>query len=292
VDFLGVFRARLDVSDDIARTLDDVLRRARAAWPTLELDPTRFAERLIAIAGDDPGIVERVVELDAGDLYLTLACADGIPDALAILDREYFTSLRGPLAKMGLDTAGIEETLQIMRAELLAPRESGDLRILGYSGRGHLHGWLRSVAGRTALRLIRKTPRHDELDEGAQAAAETDLELAYMKKTYGDTFQRAFRVAFDGLAADDRLLLKQRFRHRLGVEEIGAMHGVHAGTISRWVAAARERLASATRTAMMRELGIDRDELSSILRLIHSQLEISLSAIDDRKTGRGDDTKK
>jgi len=268
----------------VARDVSDLLRRAREAWPSLNVDTARFTERLTAIAGDEP--------LEVGDLYLTQACAEGNPEALAILDREHFTALRGPLAQMGLDTSAIEETLQMMRAELLAPRESGDLRILTYSGRGHLQGWLRSVAGRTALRLIRKAPRHDELDEGAQAAAETDLELAYMKKTYGDTFQRAFRVAFDGLAADDRLLLKQRFRHRLSVEDLGAMYGVHAGTISRRVAAARERLASATRTAMMRDLGIDRDELSSILRMIHSQLDLSLSAIDDRKTEHGDGTKK
>jgi hypothetical protein len=45
-----------------------------------------------------------------------------------------------------------------------------------------------------------------------------DLELEYMKKTYGEAFQRAFAVALAAMPADDRLLLKQRFRHQLTVD--------------------------------------------------------------------------
>ena len=78
-----------------------------------------------------------------------------------------------------------------------------------------------------------------------------------MKKTYGEVFQRAFAIALAAMSADDRLLLKQRFRHQLTVEDLGALHSVHAGTISRWVAAARERLVKATRAEMMRERARD-----------------------------------
>jgi RNA polymerase sigma-70 factor (ECF subfamily) len=216
------------------------------------------------------------------DLELASALARGDADALARFDRELVPALRPALLRLGLDDAGIAETLQLVRTELFAPRaDGGEPRILGYSGRGPLIGWLRSVAVRTGLRLIRTTPRHEVLDDdAAPGSIADDVELAYMKKTYGEAFQRAFRTALAALPAKDRLLLKQRFRHHMGVEDLGRLHGVHAGTISRWVTAARDALAQGTRAAMMAELGASRGEVSSILRLIESQIDLTLSTVE------------
>jgi RNA polymerase sigma-70 factor (ECF subfamily) len=61
------------------------------------------------------------------------------------------------------------------------------------------------------------------------------------------------------------------------VTELGVLHGVHASTISRWVTDARSRLVAGTRSAMMRRLRLGGPEVSSILRLIHSEIDISLS---------------
>jgi RNA polymerase sigma-70 factor, ECF subfamily len=256
----------------------ELLDRVHAARPALQIDEEQLAAHLAGLVAGAPDEAAAIAALHVPDVALVLACAAGDADALAALEREYFAQLHSPLSKLGLDPSGIDETLQVMREELLAQREGKPPRILGYGGRGHLQGWLRAVAARTGLRVIRKAPRHTELDDRRHAPLADDLELAYMKKTYGEVFQRAFRVALDGLAADDRLLLKQRFRHHLTVDELGAMHGVHASTISRWVTAARDRLVKATRSEMMRELGVSRDDVSSILRLIESELEITLSS--------------
>ncbi len=247
---------------------------AHAAWPQLVVDDARFREHLTKLASGD---VDLLAKLHAGDLYLSLACGLANEEALAILDRDYLRELRPTLSRMGLAPNEIDETLQMMRAELLVPRGEAPPRILDFGGRGQLRGWLRSVAARTGLRTLKQTGRHVELDEQRHAPTAGDLELEYMKKTYGEAFQRAFEVGLAALAEDDRLLLKQRFRHKLTVEELGELHSVHAGTISRWVTAARERLVKATRAEMQRALGVDRSDVSSILRLIHSELEISLS---------------
>ncbi len=280
MDLVQAFRARFaderTVDREIDRALAGAYERARTAWPTIAMDEVRFADHLAKALRDAPRLADALDQLEAGDLYLALACALGDATAIAAFDRMYVASLRGPLARMGLDASGIDDTLQTMRQELLA---DGDPRILNYSGRGPLRAWLRSVAARTGLRLIRKTPRHDELDDAKHSpVVADDLELAYMKKTYGDVFQRAFKASLDGLDAADRLLLKQRFRHRMTVEQLGALHAVHAGTISRRVEAARERLVKATRTQMMRELEVGRDDVESILRLIESELDITLSS--------------
>jgi RNA polymerase sigma-70 factor (ECF subfamily) len=216
----------------------------------------------------------------AADLRFAAACGAGDPSALAELERHHLPALRGPLAKLGLDDAGIAETLQMVREELLVARDGRAAKILDYSGRGALQGWLRSVAVRTGLRLIKTTPKHAELaDDHDQLAA--DPELAYMKRTYGEVFHRALATALGELSAKDRLLLKQRFKHQMGVVELGTQYGVNAGTISRWVQTARDALAGLTRSAMMRELGVGTVDLDSILRLIHSQLDVSLSGAEN-----------
>jgi RNA polymerase sigma-70 factor (ECF subfamily) len=244
--------------------------RARETWPGIEVDEARFAAHLKRLLADADGALE------VGDIYLTLACATGDPTALAALDRSYFPGLRGTLGRLGLDQTGIDETLQTMRTELLSARDGAEPRILGYAGRGRLSGWLRSVAVRTGLRLLRATPKHATLDPNAPGTVSDDPELAYLRKAYGEAFQRAVRTALDALPPRDRLLLKQRYRHRLGVQELGALYGVNAGTISRWVAAARDRLGEATRATMMKELGVDQKDLASILRLVESDLDITL----------------
>src|SRR5580704_12190385 len=221
VGFADAFRTRLaggrerGDGGEVDRALASALERARAAWPAIAVDDARFAEHLAHHVGDADDVAATLDRLAVDDLYFALACALGDPAALATLDRQHFAELRWPLGKMGLDASGIDETLQMMREELLARRADEPPRILGYEGRGHLQGWLRSVAARTGLRLIRKTPRYAELDETIRAPIADDLELAYMKKTYGEAFLRAFRAALEGLDADDRLLLKQRFRHKL-----------------------------------------------------------------------------
>lgn len=217
------------------------------------------------------------------DVAFAAALARGDADALARFDREYAPALRPALARVGLDDAGIAEALQIVRTELFARRTADGAapRITGYTGRGPLLAWLRSVAVRTGLRLRKAGARYEPLDhDSTPGSLADDAELAYMKKTYGEAFHRAFRTALAGLAAKDRLLLKQRFRHHLGVEDLGRLHGVNAGTISRWVAAARDALAKGTREAMMAELGVAKDDVSSILRLIESQIEVTLSTVD------------
>lgn len=252
---------------DAARAFEE----GKARWPAIAVDRDAFVARVAPLEdAQDHG----------ADLYFAFACSTGDPAALAELESHYLPALRGALAKLGLEDAGIAETLQMVREELLVAREDRPAKILDYSGRGALQGWLRSVAVRTGLRLIKKTPKHDELGEH-HAKLTADPELAYMKKTYGEVFHRAFATAVGELSAKDRLLLKQRFKHQIGVVELGTLYAVNAGTISRWVQAARDNLANLTRAAMMRELGVGTVDLDSILRLIHSQLDVSLSATEN-----------
>jgi RNA polymerase sigma-70 factor, ECF subfamily len=244
-------------------------REARERWPDIEVGEADFAKHA--------GTAD---ELNGPDLYLAFACGTGSSPALAVLEREYLSTLPAALRRICNGGSSVDEVLQAVREHLLVARTDAPPRILNYAGRGPLRAWLRSVAVRTAMSMNRVTP-HQIFDEQDAAGAGDDLELAFMKKTYGESFRRAFQAALAGLPEDKRLLLKQRFRHQMTVEQLGAMHAVNPGTISRWVAAAREQLVGATRTAMMAELGVDGTDVESILRMIHSQIELSLSTQGD-----------
>ncbi|CAN5418813.1 hypothetical protein BH11MYX1_BH11MYX1_48570 [soil metagenome] len=249
--------------------MEELVARGRDAWPKVAIDVAAFARHLAQL--------ENAGALEIEDLYLAFAAAAGDPAALAGFD-VLLAQLRGPLKKLGVEASDVDEVMQQVRTELLVATAERAPRLLGYGGRGKLGGWLRSVGLRKGLAQLRTTRKYDPLDHEPGTLA-GDPELAYMKKHYGEVFQRAFAAALAGLAPKDRLLLKQRFRHAMGVEDLGRQYGVNAGTITRRVQAARAALVDAIRTAMMASLGVDAADVASILRLIQSQLDVSLSTV-------------
>jgi RNA polymerase sigma-70 factor (ECF subfamily) len=103
-----------------------------------------------------------------------------------------------------------------------------------------------------------------------------DPELAYMKAAYRATFKEVFQEALDSLLPRERLLLKQQLVDGLSIDELGALNQVHRATAARWVAGAREKLLGRTRRTFMMRARISSDECESIMRLVRSQLDVSL----------------
>jgi RNA polymerase sigma-70 factor (ECF subfamily) len=248
------------------------MARARAAWPGVLLSDEAFVEGLGARVKD--ASLEALHALHVEDVYLAFACAAGDAHAVAELDRVFVPEIRSTLSRMGLAPSVRDETLQVMREELFVGARPA---IANYTGRGQLRRWLRAVAARTGLRVARQGAGHAELHESTPDLGREDMEITFLKRKYGGTFREAFTEALGNMEAKERLLLKQRFRHHLSIEDLGALHGVHASTVSRWVSDARLRLVTATRERMMERLKIGRAEVSSILRLIQSELEVTLS---------------
>ena len=57
------------------------------------------------------------------------------------------------------------------------------------------------------------------------------------------------------------------------------LYRAHRATVPRWIAAVRETLFEGTRAHLMERLSITTSEVDSVLRLIDSQLEISIEAV-------------
>jgi RNA polymerase sigma-70 factor (ECF subfamily) len=244
-----------------------------AAWPTLHVDRVRFLGYLRERAGDDPN------RLRAGDLYLACACVDGDARAAALLDERYLARLPNSLVRADLPAAAVDEAMSVLRERLLVAPPGGRARLCDYVGTGELGAWLRVVAVRETLTLLRRGRREVPLSEPLMQALPgvvDDPELTLLKARYRVEFEAAFAEALAALTPRERNLLRHQLVHELNVDQIGALYRVHRATAARWVDAARTRLQAATHDGMMARLRLDRGAVESIMRLIRSQIDVSV----------------
>jgi RNA polymerase sigma-70 factor (ECF subfamily) len=262
-------------ADALEAALASAATRARAAWKDVDAGAERFAGFL---GGKVVG-----AELEAArvaDLWAACACGTGDGKAIAEVEARYFPDVDAALGKMGLSADRIGEVKQGLRRLLFVgdPDAGTAPRITEYRGTGDLRAWLRVTAMRAALKLLRKenreTPTDDALLEAR--AQQDDPELAYMKAAYRAAFKVAFQEALDSLLPRERLLLKQQIVDGLGIDELGTLYQVHRATAARWVQSAREKLLLRTRRTFMMNARISSDECESIMRMVRSQLDMSL----------------
>jgi RNA polymerase sigma-70 factor (ECF subfamily) len=266
--------------------LREGLDAARATWPGVEVDDAAFLTYLAERVPADAELATAVRALPLADMYLACACSLGRPRALAAFEERYVPEIEAALGRMRLSASTIDETKQVLRNLLFVGGVRTDAatrpKIADYAGRGPLRTWVRAAAVRAGLRATRTPKGHvtrlgDALD--ALPSPSSNLEIDYLKTAYKNEFKKAFAEGFASLSGRERALLQQVFGHELTIDEVAAMYRVHRATAARWITKARESLADATRQAMMKGLGVGRAEVSSILRLIESQLEASVQRL-------------
>jgi RNA polymerase sigma-70 factor (ECF subfamily) len=250
-----------------------------ATWPTVALSAERYiahlAERVTARASEP---AERVIRsMPAADLYLAAACADRDPAALVAFRDMLVPTLRQALGKLAMPPATIDETVQRVLLMLFVGDGSAP-QIHGYGGRGTLRSWLRTIGVRTGRRLLgveHDAARGDD-ELAALPARIVDPELALLRDRYRDEVRRAFAAAFAGLTERQRNVLRQYHLDELTIDQLAAMYQINRATAARWVAAARLAVITATRAQLAATLGVSSTEIDSIIRLVRSQLDVSV----------------
>ena len=264
-----------ELDEDVVLQL---LSQARAAWPGVSLPRDEFASHLRRClpAGVDAGAALQQMRTD--DLYLACACARADPVAIAAFERHYLGVVDDAVSAMRFANAAlVNEVKQRLRVHLLA--DPGAPGILAFAGRGNLRHWLRIMAVREALGLVRarnrELPVDDELLERAVLPAASP-ELEFIKKHYQREFNAVLTEAVAALSTRDRMLLRQTFLDGLTIDHLGTLYGIHRATAARWLARAQRSLRKEMEARLMRRLGVPRRELISILRLVRSGLDVSL----------------
>jgi RNA polymerase sigma-70 factor, ECF subfamily len=268
-------------ADTLETLLVAHITSGQTAWPGLALDPERFVRFLARRLPQSGDLEAELNELPAADLYLTCACADGDARAIVAFEARYFRDIDATVAGMRAPNGASDDVKQILRTRFFVSTGGRPPAITEFGGRGNLHGWVRVSAVREVLRLFKRDRRKVDLDEALldDMVGFPDPEMAAVKAKCKTELGTAFRASLAGLSARERTLLRYHIADGLSIDAIGSIYHVHRATAARWLAAVRERLVSDTQARLAEHLRLDRDEVESVIRLVRSQLDLSIVSL-------------
>jgi RNA polymerase sigma-70 factor (ECF subfamily) len=261
--------------------LAEVVARCQQALPELRVPAEDFARHLgrCLPAGEapEPGLRALLCE----DLYLALGALHEDRSALETLERTVLTPVERAVRRVDSSDAFVDEVMQLTRMRLLVGDTVHGPRLNDYVGKGPLRRWTEAVAVGVAVSLKRRPDRTTPIDDAMleSGLGTTDPELSALRERYRPAFRASFAEALSSLSARDRNLLRLSLAQGLGVEALGALHQVHASTVSRWLARARGELLQGTREGLSRRLALDLSQADSILRVLDGHLDASFSSL-------------
>jgi len=264
---------------DLEALLAAQLAAGAAAWPTVALEPPIYLRQLADALRErrDERADHAIRTMPAGDLYLAAGCAAGHAAAISAFQTTILPVVRPALAKLGIAEATIDETEQRVLIMVLVGNPDQPA-IARYSGRGRLRSWVRSIGVRTGRRLAGVTEAGGdhtaELDRLANNVH--DPELSLLRERYRAHVHAALRDAIAQLPERQRNVLRQYYLDGLTIDQLAALYRVDRATTARWVVASRAAVLAGVRTQLTAALGASTEEIDSILRLVRSQLELSI----------------
>jgi RNA polymerase sigma-70 factor (ECF subfamily) len=256
-----------------------MMETGRAAHSNINLTTDVFIHRVAASNVD----IDKLASLHAADLYLCCACAAQQPQALAAFDKSFLSQIDRFLARMNQNAAFVDEVRQMVREKLFVAAPGKRPKIAEYSGHGALTNWLRVIATRTAVDLLRQ--RGELLHDRGQSPNELadgpgpDAELGYIKERYRQQFKEALQASVAALSGEQQNLLRMHFLDGVTLEDLAVFFRVHRSTIVRRIAAARELMIDEVRRTICDRLTIESTEFESLLGLLRSRLDLSLPTL-------------
>jgi RNA polymerase sigma-70 factor (ECF subfamily) len=251
------------------------LKCCRRGWRKDENGGPESSARRLATKSSSVTAARALTKAEHGAV-LACACDKQVALALELFERELLAKLAAFVSRIDGSTPFVSELAQVLRAQLFV-----DGKIREYSGRGSLEGWLRVVATRLALKLKQRgrAAAHVPLPEKLAMQASTgDPELSYLKEHYRKTFAAELSAALAALSPEERAALKLYYLDELTLEQIAGLWGVNPSTVWRRITRLQETLLAHLRSRSAR-LGLPDDELESVLRMVRSRIDISLSGL-------------
>jgi len=170
------------------------------------------------------------------ELVLTRACAAGHNGAWEHFLARYRATLYSAAYKIAHDEATARELADSLYAELYGVSEKGADRkskLLYYSGRGSLEGFLRTVVAQEYVNRYRKTRRETSLEDEIEAGKQFASAPAPQTVPSSDPIDRAIAAEIAALEPEERFLLSSYYLDGRTLAEIARLQQVHESTISR-----------------------------------------------------------
>jgi RNA polymerase sigma-70 factor (ECF subfamily) len=270
----GPARERLEAVAELEARVGELLDTGREAWPQASVPPEAFARHLGERLADADEPAGALTTVHAADLYLACGCALGDGGAVAEFDRHYVARAQ-PSGGMPTNP---DEFRQMLRERLLAAAPGQPPRIAGYTGRGPLGSWLGVVVARLAVDLRRSTKPETQLEEPDELrAVAPDPEMQYLKTRYRREFEAAFQATLADLSTREANVLRLFYSEGMTTEAIGDAYKVSDRTVQRWIAAVRQKILDETHRRLSESLKVSPSEMGSILALVRSQVNVSLT---------------
>ena len=248
--------------------LAEVLSASRAAWPGIEISDEDFVAYLSArVDALDDGLRAIVV----ADLWLACGITRGIPAALRELDAR-LTAVAPAIAHFDGGSALVADVTAAVRERVLGTDGNG--KIADYRGRGDLRGWLRVVAVREALQILRARRREAPISE--DLAERIDDHGTHLPPDEQRAYREAFAAALATLTPRERNLLRQQYVYGATIDELGALYGVHRATAARWLAQIRDTVLRRTRGRIAEAMLLTGTDLESAMGKLAEHVDYSL----------------
>jgi RNA polymerase sigma-70 factor (ECF subfamily) len=228
---------------------------------------------------------EDVLALHFDDIAWALASTRHVAAALQRFEAVLIEPVPKALVRLSLDTSAIDEIRQELRETLLFGVNLAPPKLLEYRGRGPLAAWVRVVTlrlGYARLRAGAFAEKRQLTDDEALLSLTSDLdgpEAALVRATMTEAVRDAFARAVRSLTTEERAVLRSHVIDALTIEQIGALYQVHRSTAARWVAHARQTLATALRRELATALSLDQAACESILGLVQSRMDLSIDRL-------------
>ncbi len=251
----------------------DKLGMSDLSEPLLE----RFSERCGTLVPAEAELTNWLSAFHLTDFLLAFLVAEAEPRALRLLNDEFIL----PAAKRSSMGEPPDEVAAATLSHLLVSESDRPARILTYSARGPLHAWIHMVAKRNAIQLTRKVVRYrsdaEEFLENSPLLADPELDL--LKFRYAKKFNEALEQALRELPATEANLLYLTGVKRVSLASAATMQQVSVRTVQRRIIAIREKVFEQTREIARAKLDATEEEMSSLLALVQSQLDVTLHRV-------------
>jgi RNA polymerase sigma-70 factor (ECF subfamily) len=170
------------------------------------------------------------------ELVLARACAAGNERAWQDFISRYRNKLRAMALHITRDGAHASELADSLFADLYGVNARDGVRhskLVFYTARGSLEGWLRTVMAQEFINRYRKTKRDVSLDEQEEEGTQFVAANPQPSITSDVRLEEATDEALGELTAEDRYVLAAYHLDGLTLAEIARVLGLHESSISR-----------------------------------------------------------
>jgi RNA polymerase sigma-70 factor, ECF subfamily len=264
----------------LSEFLERALAAPEAAWKLMPPLRAQYLSHLARVAGEWPSLAAFVDHAPVEDLHLAFACACGLPAAMAMFERRHFFLVDVALRNQALAGAGAQDLQQELRTRLFVASSGRNARVLEFAGRSSLRSWVRAVIFRHVLNAVQRSPKDVPVRSGEASAIDSGAvhrnpESDYLRERYQGDFQATFSRVLVTRSAEEKRLLRERFENRRSLQEIADLLGVDRATVVRRLARALKGILATVRDELRRNLSLSPSELSSALRQMRSEFDVT-----------------